>query len=424
MALPKLQIDSDDLPKTIENLGDVITKSFEVLEGKFKEHDGSKAEQDAKLEKAMGDINEFQQKLAAQQKAFEDLQVAMNRPGLGEKEKEDASKVSKAFGLFLQKGENQQDFAQFLDRNAASLELDLKSLTTGSDPDGGYWVTPTVLNTIMMTQIIETSPIRQLATVQSISSDSVKLPIDDNPISTGGWVGETDSRSVGTTPAIGEQLIPVFEMYAQPKASQKLLDDAGIDPEAWLAGKIADQFGRDEATAFVSGTGVAKPRGFTSYSNWTTPGTYQRNAIEQIVSGAAAAFTADGLIDLQNSLVEAYQNGAVFGMQRASWGSVRKLKDGDGQYLLGLGGNLQGNQTLQMLGKPIYFMADMPAATAGKLAAVYGNFKQGYMVVDRFGIRTLRDPFTSKPWVIFYTTRRVGGDVVNFQSLKLQKISA
>jgi HK97 family phage major capsid protein len=309
----------------------------------------------------------------------------------------------------------QPAFALYARRGDRDALFDTKAMSVGSDPDGGYFVTP-YMSPRILSIIYETSPIRQLATIETISTDAVEYPIDDGEAGAG-WVGEQETRSETTTPQVGVQRIPVHEMYAQPKATQKLLEDASVDIEAWLANKIGQRFGRLEATAFVSGNGVKKPRGFLTYPSGTA-----RGQIEQVISGHATALTFDGLIRLTTALKEEYAAGASFLMRRASIGDVLLLKDGNGQYIWRTD-NQAGKPSI-LLGYPVYQAADLAAVGAGALAVAFGNFRQGYTIVDRLGISTLRDPFTAKPFVQFYTRKRVGGDVTNFEAIKLQVVSA
>jgi HK97 family phage major capsid protein len=306
-------------------------------------------------------------------------------------------------------------FALYARRGDRDPQFDGKSMSVGSDPDGGYFVTP-YMSPRILSIIYESSPIRQLATVETISTDAVEYPIDDGEAG-GGWVGEQETRSETTTPQVGVQRIPVHELYAQPKATQKLLEDASVDIEAWLGSKIGQRFGRLEATAFVGGNGIKRPRGFLTYPNGTTRGT-----IEQIPSRDATDLTFDGLIKLMVALKEEYAAGAAFLMKRASVGNVMLLKDGNGQYIWRT--DNQAGKPSVLLGAPVYQAADMATVGAGALAVAYGNFRQGYTIVDRLGISVLRDPFTAKPFVQFYTRKRVGGDVTNFEAIKLQVVSA
>ena len=309
-----------------------------------------------------------------------------------------------AFGAYLRTGDG-----------AELARIESKTLTVGADPEGGYLVTPEVSDRIVTT-IFETSPVRALAAVESIGTDSLELLVDKNEAGAG-WVAETEARAETTSPDLAKIAIPVHEIYAEPRATQKLIDDSSIDLEGWLAGKVAEKFARTEATAFVGGTGVGQPRGFLTYSAGTDWG-----EIEQVDSGSSGAVTADGLFDLQHSLKEGYGAGAAWLVNRLVLRDIRKLKDSQNQYLWEPGLRMGGHDTL--LGRPIHTATDMPAASADSLSVAFGDFVRGYQVVDRVGVRVLRDPFTAKPYVKFYTTKRVGGDVVNFEAIKLQKLAA
>jgi len=293
-------------------------------------------------------------------------------------------------------------------------ETEHKALSVQSDPDGGYLVLPEMSAEIVK-KVFESSPIRQLASVQQISSDSLEI-IEDLDEVGAGWATETGSRSETSTAEINKLVIAVHEMYAKPKASQKILDDASINMESWLADKVAEKFARTEATAFVSGDGINKPRGILSYAAGTA-----FNQVEQVNTGAAAAITADGVINLAYSLKSAYKQGAVWLMKRATLASVRLLKDAQDQYLWQPG--IAAGQPDMLLGYPVFEADDVPAEGAGNLCMVFGNIQAAYQIVDRFGIRTLRDPYSSKPYIEFYTTKRVGGGVKNFEAVKIAKCS-
>lgn len=309
----------------------------------------------------------------------------------------------------------QSQYSLYLRRDISPQGAEAKAMSVGSDPDGGYFVTPFMSPRILST-IYESSPIRQLATVETISTDAVEYPIDDGEAGAG-WVGEQETRPATATPQVGVQRIPVHEMYAFPMATQKLLEDASVNIEAWLGEKIGQRFGRLEATAFVSGDGIKKPRGFLTYPSGTTRGT-----MERVSSGHATALTFDGLIRLITSLKEEYAGGSSFMMKRASVGDVMLLKDGNGQYLW-RPDNQAGKPSL-LLGYPVYHGNDMPAVGAGALAAAFGNFRMAYTIVDRLGISMLRDAYTNKPFVGFYTRKRVGADVTSYEALKLQIVQA
>jgi HK97 family phage major capsid protein len=314
-----------------------------------------------------------------------------------------------AFDTFIRKGEEVMGVEE------------RKALSVGADPDGGYVVNPDLSGRIVM-KVFESSPMRAYAAVQVISSDALEGLFDLNEASSG-WVGETDSRAETNTPQLGKWRIPAHELYAKPKATQKLLDDASINMEAWLASKVAEKFARDEANAFVVGNGVNKPRGFLTYGSGTTlPGT-----IEQFPSGVngALAATPDGgdvLINALYGLKQQYRANATWFMNRASTRLVRKAKDSNGSYIWVPG--IAAGQPASLLGYPVAAFEDMPDPATNSLSIAVGDMREAYQIVDRLGIRTLRDPYSAKPYVEFYTTKRVGGDVVNFESIKLVKLGS
>jgi HK97 family phage major capsid protein len=314
-----------------------------------------------------------------------------------------------AFDTFLRKGEEVMG------------PDERKALSVGTDPDGGYVVNPDLSGRIVM-KVFETSPMRAYASVQVISSDALEGLFDLNEASSG-WVGETDSRAETNTPQLGKWRIPAHELYAKPKATQKLLDDASINMEAWLASKVSEKFARDEANAFVVGNGVNKPRGFLTFPSGTTlPGTIER--FDTGVNGAFAAAPNGGdvLINALYGLKQQYRANATWFMNRATLKLTRKLKDSDGAYLWSPG--IAAGQPASLLGYPVASFEDMPDPATDSLSIAVGDMREAYQIVDRLGIRTLRDPYSAKPYVEFYTTKRVGGDVVNFEALKLIEFTA
>ena len=290
------------------------------------------------------------------------------------------------------------------------------ALQTGNDPDGGYLV-PTTTSSRVIKKVYETSALRQLATVEAVAAKELVIPRDEGEFGYG-WIGETTAPSETTTSQFGESKITAHEMYAEPRVTQTMLEDAGFDVEGWVGRKVGEKFGRIEATSFFTGTGVNQPRGLLTYADGTTNGT-----IEQIVSGAAAAVTADGLYDLVFSLKDFYTGNASFMMKRTTVRDVLKLKDGNGQYMWQMG-DIKAGQPATLLAYNVVRAEDMPTIEASALAIAFGDFAAAYTIVDRLGITMLRDNLTAKPYVKFYHRRRVGGDVVNFEAVKLQKISA
>lgn len=296
-----------------------------------------------------------------------------------------------------------------------------KALSSGGDATGGYVVYPDMSGQVI-TKVFETSPMRAFASVQVISTDALK-GLYDLDEADAGWAGETTPRTGTSTPEIGEYRIPVHELWAFPKATQNVLDDAAINLESWLAGKVADRFARKENAAFVNGTGAQTPRGFLTYADGTTlPGQIER--VKTTVNGgfAAAPNGGDVLIDALYGLKAPYRANATWFMNRVTAKTVRKLKDTDGSYIWTPG--IAAGQPATLLGYPTASFEDMPDPATGSLSIAVGDMRSAYQIVDRQGIRVLRDPFTAKPYVAFYTKKRTGGAVVNFEAIKLVEFSS
>ena len=306
-------------------------------------------------------------------------------------------------------------------RKEGKSSLEIRAMSTDSNPKGGHLVMPEMSATVVG-RVFETSPIRMVANVEQTGTKSRTFLIDDDEGSAE-WSGE---RAIATedTPDVGQKEIVAHDITAKMNATADMLEDAYFDLANWLQGKGADKIARSENTAFFTGNGVNKPRGLLTYAAWASAGVYERDKVEQVASGAATTFTADGLIDAQAALKEDYQAQAVWLMKRASFGAVLKLKGADnfyfGQTLL-----KDGNTAMQLLGKRVIFCDDMQAiGTGSNLIAAYGDFGRGYTVLDRIGLQVLRDPFTADPYTVFRLRRRTGGDVTSFDAIKLVKASA
>lgn len=303
-------------------------------------------------------------------------------------------------------------------------DLEQKAMFVGSDPDGGYWV-PDDTSGRIVGKVYEISDMRRIASVQPISTDALTGIIDNNQASFG-WVGEQSARTATGTPQIGQWKIPVHEMYAMPEATQTLLDDAVVDVEAWLMNKVSFKFAQAEGTAFITGDGVTKPRGITTYTTAATgDATRAWGVMEHVATGTSASFGtdpngSDKLIDLVHKVKKPYRVGASWVMNKTTLGAARKLK-ANGEYIWLPNQLIDQAGFSQLLGYPVAEMEDMPDIAANSLSIAFGNFREGYQIVDRQGIRMLRDPFTNKPFVRFYVTRRVGGDVLNFEAIKFLK---
>ena len=299
-----------------------------------------------------------------------------------------------------------------------------KAMSAGSDPDGGYLQPPSTVGRTVA-KLYEQSTMRQLATVQTISTDKLEGIVDNNEADAG-WVSELGTRSDTTTPTVGKYEIGAHEMYAMPKASQKILDDAATNVEAWLAGKVADKFARVEGAGFTTGTGVGQPRGLFSYTTAATGDDSRAwGQFEHVVTGANGAFhttKADPLQDLIGAFKDQYLNGASWLMRRELRTDIRKMKEATSDRYL-WEPSLQMGQPDRLLGYPARVDQYVPAKATGSLSLAFGNFAEAYTIVDRMGIRTLRDPYTAKPYVVFYSTKRTGGGAVNFDAVKFLKLS-
>lgn len=322
--------------------------------------------------------------------------------------------------------EHAQAFSQFFRKGAEAglRDLEVKAkLTTQSDPDSGYLVPEETENEI--DRVLGTvSQVRNLARVISISTDSYKKLVNQGG-TTSGWVGEEEDRTETNTPTLREITINAQEIYAEPAATQKSLDDARIDVASWLAEEVSTEFAEQEGAAFATGDGVKRPRGILAYPTVEND-SYSWGSLGFKVSGAAAAFAAsdpgDAFVDLYYSLKQGYRNGATWLTSDKVMGAIRKFKDGQGNYLWAP--PVEAGEVPTILGKPVSTDDNMPAVGANAFPVAFGNFQRAYLIVDRFGIRVLRDPYTSKGHVKFYTTKRVGGGLVNFEAMKLLKISA
>ena len=404
----------------IQEIKGLVEKINPTLVELRSEIDGLKASQpkdvvtEEKHAKMAEDITARMADLQAKQAK---LEAAMNRPGADDAKGmnvEIEAKHRDAFRAYMAYGKTDG-----LKETREGIEI--KAMSTDVNPDGGYLVRPELSQTIV-TRIFETSPLRQVANVERTGSKSIDILIDDQEAGAR-WVGEGASSGQTDTPQLGQKVIAAHKIEADPRMTTEMIEDAYLDVEGWLAGKVADKFARTQNTAFVSGTGVGQPRGFLTYAAWSAAGVYERDKIEQVNMGSAAALNADGLIELQNALKEGYQGNAVFGMKRTTFGAALQLKGSD-NYFFSPVLLANGQATIQLLGKPVVFMDDMPAVGSNALSVVYADFSMAYTILDRVGLQVLRDPFTNKGFVTYYTTQRVGGDVTSFDAIKIGKVAA
>lgn len=370
-----------------------------------------------KFDKMSAQITDAMAKIQAAEAKAARLEAAMQRTDQGS----DATKAEKAEKARAALDGYLRDGTPPTGVKMTPEGLEVRAMSTNVNPDGGYLVRPE-LATFVVNRIFETSPLRRVARVEQVGSNSLDVLIDDNEAGFR-WVAQGPSGGETSTPQVGQKAIVPHKMEAQPRLTTEQIQDSYLDVEAWLGTKVADRFGRGENRSFAAGTGVGEPRGFLTYPAWASAGVYERDKIEQIVSGAAANVTADGLIRLQNLLKEDYQPRAVFGMKRTTFGTALTLKGAD-NYFFSPVLIRDGQQSLTLLGKPVIFMDDMIAEGAGNLAVVYSDFSLSYTIADRVGLQILRDPFTNKGFVTYYTTKRVGGDVTSFDAIKLMRCAA
>ncbi len=302
-------------------------------------------------------------------------------------------------------------------------ETELKSLSIGSSADGGFAV-PRPIDAEIARRLVKISPVRSVANVVQTSTSGFRRLISIGGTASG-WASETGARTETASPKLAEIVPPLGELYANPSATQQMLDDAAFDVGSWLANEIATEFARAEGAAFVNGTGTNQPKGFL-----TGPTAAQNDAarafgtLQFIASGNAAGFDSAPelkLIDLVFAMKAALRQGAVWMMNSATLAAVRKFKSADGSFLWQRG--IVDGQPSLLLGYPVIETEDMPDIGAGNFPIAFGNFKAGYLIAERTATTILRDPYTNKPYVQFYATRRVGGQLLDSDAIKLLKIS-
>ncbi len=305
---------------------------------------------------------------------------------------------------------------------AALRALETKALSVGSNADGGYLV-PVELEREIGARLATISPIRAISSVREISGNVYKKPFMLTGPATG-WVGETDARPQTASPTLDALSFPAMELYAMPAATATLLDDSAVNIDEWIASEVELTFAVQEGAAFVNGDGVNKPKGFLTNTT-VANASWSWGNLGHIASGAAGAFAAsdpsDRLVDLIYGLKAGYRQNAAFVMNRKTQGQIRKFKDSGGAYLWAPPETAGARASLMTF--PLVEAEDMPDVAANALAIAFGDFRRGYLIVDRTGVRVLRDPYSAKPYVLFYTTKRVGGGVQDFDAIKVMKFA-
>jgi HK97 family phage major capsid protein len=437
-------IGDTELKSLIEEQGRTWKQYQEANDALIKAKADGKAVSD--LEAKVARIDDALTKFTEAKKAIEDALLKMQREALSDgdkKSKEDVAIECKSFNNMRRANAQAGVAVADLDVEAykayagafwtlvrkgsidALADGERKALQAGVDSDGGYLMPAAAAGRVAKKRF-DLSPIRQIANVQQISTEALE-GLNDTDEASYGWAAEAGTRSETNTPTVGKYRIEAHEMYAAPKATQKLLDDGAVDVEAWLAAKVADKFARVEGAAFVAGTGIGQPRGFTSYTTAATSDlTRAWGTLEHVATGVAGDFAAtspaDHLFALIGAFKPAYLDNAKWVTTRECITKVRKFKEATTNAYMWQPG-LQAGQPDRLLGYPVVNAQDMPVLASGSLSMALGDFMEGYQIVDRIGIRTLRDPFTAKPYIIFYSTMRVGGGVLNYEAIKFIKFS-
>jgi HK97 family phage major capsid protein len=343
---------------------------------------------------------------------FDRKSMMAGRPALSNGAAQEAPH-QKAFAAYLRSGD---------DDALRGLNMEEKALSTAVSAEGGYLVDPQTADTIKSV-LNSTSSLRSVAQVVAVEATSYDVLVDHSDIGSG-WASETGTITETDTPQIERVSIPLHELSAMPKASQRLLDDSAFDIEGWLASRIADKFARAEAAAFINGDGIDKPTGILSHAQVAND-SWAWGSLGYIATGTDGDFDAvspaDAVLDVVYALGAEYRSNATFVMNSKTAGVVRKMKDADGRFLWT--DSLAAGEPARLLGYPVMIAEDMPDIASGSAALAFGDFASGYTVAERPDLRVLRDPFSAKPHVLFYATKRVGGDISDFAAIKLLKFS-
>ena len=405
-----MDINSDGL-ETKAGAGGDIAGLFAEFSTAFEEFKATNDQRLGELEKRgsadgllEGKLDRLNAVLDGQKAAMDRAMVERARPVLDGKAVRGEGEYKEAFTGYVKRGEE-------------------KALSVGVGAEGGCVVPPETETEItrLMTAV---SPIRAIAGLRQVSGSVYKRPISVSGPAVG-WVGETAARPVTASQTLAELSYPTMELYAMPAATSAFLDDAAVDVGQWIAEEVNAAFAAQETTAFVSGDGVNKPKGFLSAPT-IAEASWSWGNLGYVATGAAGALPAsnasDVLIDLVYSLKAGYRQNASWVMNRKVQGTLRKLKDADGNYLWQPAATADGKA--RFMGFDLVEAEDMPNIGADATPIAFGDFRRGYLIVDRQGVSVLRDPFSSKPYVLFYTTKRVGGGIADFDAIKLLKFAA
>lgn len=404
-------------PETKMGTGNDVAEAFdEFMQAfeAFKETNDERLQQieqrvstDVVTEEKMARINRA---MDQQKRHLDELLLKGQRPALGKG------------GSLITNPEHKSGFDAYLrsGNETALRSLEGKSMSVGSDPDGGF-LAPDELSSEIGKRLAALSPVRSLATVQQVTGSVYKKPFTQTGPAVG-WVGESDARPETASPTLAELQFPTMELYAMPAATSSLLDDAAIDIDAWLASEVETAFAEQESAAFINGDGLNKPKGFLDNPivdedswSWGNLG-YVATGVD---GDLAPTDSADVLLETIYALKAGYRQNAHWMMNRRTQAELRKLKDADGNYLWQAPAS--PGAAAMLMGFPVTEAEDMPDIASDATAIALGDFRRGYLVVDRAGVSVLRDPYSAKPYVLFYTTKRVGGGVQDFDAIKLIK---
>jgi HK97 family phage major capsid protein len=398
-----------------KSMGDEIIADLNQAFAAFKETNDERLTQ---IETKLSADALTQEKLARIDKALDEtkrrldrVDLDMARPRIGSRAELDSQALQhkSAFSLYMRAGE------------ASGLKaLESKAMSAGSGPDGGYLV-PVPAEREILRRLAQLSPIRSIASVREISTHSLRKAFSFQGAAAG-WVAEADPRPQTANQQIADMTFPAMELYAMPAATQTLLDDSVVDIEQWIADEVQTAFAEQEGAAFVNGNGVNKPQGFLAYPT-VADASRTWGKIGYVVTGNAGGFPAtdpsDVLLNLVYLLRAAYRQNGKFVMGRRTQSLIRQFKTTTGEYLWTP--PARAGAPASLLNFPVVEAEDMPDPAADSFSIAFGDFERGYVVVDRVGIRVLRDPYSAKPYVLFYTTKRVGGGVQDFEAIKLLK---
>jgi len=396
-----------------------IKDAFDEFLSAFEAFKSANDERLTQLERRSADVvseekvERINRALDEQKRALDELTLAASRPVLAAEKKAapQAREAKCAFERYVRAGD-------------ASGLLELKAMSVGSNPDGGYTVPLEIEQTIDRV-LAKVSPMRAIAAVRQIGSNTYRKPITTAGTAAGWLASETATPVESNTPTLAAIDFPTMELYAMPAATQTLLDDSQVDLEAWLAEEVQTVFAEQEGAAFVSGNGTSAPKGFLSEAK-AADASWSWGSLGYIASGADGAFAAtdpaDALIALAYAPKQGYRAAGTWVMNRKTESVIRKFKDAQHNYIWQPG--TAAGQPATLFGYPVAEAEDMPDIASGSYSVAFGDFNRGYLIVDRVGVRVLRDPYSAKPYVLFYTTKRVGGGVQNFEAIKLLKFAA